>query len=534
MKCTDASFAVGDPFAPSFKIQASDAAIGSNPKISATIRSDNTDKNAANNKAVTPAIVVGSVVQVNVPKAGTGVGTVMGNFGSSGINCGTTCTVTVKFPLASGGSITLTAKAGLRSKLTTWSGPNCKSRGAQPTCTIKVQSGGTYSIGAIFEQLPSEKVVLLLHGMNSEPATWKDFVKQAKFKECFTIDNSVIIKGIADIKDDKPIITPAKSNELKTNKNAQQTYCYAVRFGTFDASGENGLENAKLWASVNNVRWAGDFSTFDQLGMEVRSAVEAISKVHQGAHILLIGHSRGGLAARAFLNAHDDPNAPAPFESGEWIKWVDGLITTGSPHKGSPIGRLYKFLSKNPRTSCGKGQACKTDWDLVDKLKKSIDARRPVIDYLAIGSDQLNKLNRGTLQPNMLTGQIRYADVLIGCPLGYAVGTLDATIFAKNRGCGLSTVDFYVNKLSERAADTILGIGVNVNTIPNQWTGDGIVPVANQSYLDLTKTKNDWRHPGGAVIHTEEPKEVGDLNQAICNLRAANNSMPFKTWVTCP
>ena len=121
----------------------------------------------------------------------------------------------------------------------------------------------------------------------------------------------------------------------------------------------------------------GDFETFTELGQEVDDAVVALldpigHPENENAQIILVGHSRGGLSARAFLqggSSHGDA--------------VIGLLTTGSPHLGSRMGRIYEWLGTYPRNAAGTDE---DDWEVVDQLMDSpegIDVRRPVIGDLA-------------------------------------------------------------------------------------------------------------------------------------------------------
>lgn len=75
----------------------------------------------------------------------------------------------------------------------------------------------------------------------------------------------------------------------------------------------------------------GDYSTFTDLGSEVEAAINAISLIEgDNSKIILVGHSRGGLAATRFLQ-----------KGNSSVKnKVAGLVTTGTPHSGSRFGRL--------------------------------------------------------------------------------------------------------------------------------------------------------------------------------------------------
>jgi hypothetical protein len=303
--------------------------------------------------------------------------------------------------------------------------------------------------------------------------------------------------------------------------------CYAVTFGAYDAGGDPGLEDARRWANKHKLTTAGDFSTFDQLGKEVDKAVGAIKAYHPGAHIVLIGHSRGGLAARAFLA---NKTAAAPLTS-LWTDYVDGLITTGTPHKGTPVGKIYAWLKAHPRDSCGLDDDCFWDWKAVDELafllrsvNSGLDARRPVIGYLASGSTQLAKLNSGTLPDNVAYGQLRYG----GMRLGLLSKKYD--IFPSGRNGGKDSL--LAVHLTDPAIDFMLGNGVNAND--SKFDGDGIVPLGNQGYGGEEVV--DKPYLANKVLHTDEPKKAADINAMICKLSSPTlPSLSFKeNWVKCP
>jgi hypothetical protein len=62
----------------------------------------------------------------------------------------------------------------------------------------------------------------------------------------------------------------------------------------------------------------------------------AVKKINEKLHpkvIILVGHSRGGLAARAYLQ---EITEPPPFKLG--------LLTIGTPHQGTSLGRVKHWL----------------------------------------------------------------------------------------------------------------------------------------------------------------------------------------------
>lgn len=70
------------------------------------------------------------------------------------------------------------------------------------------------------------KVLLLLHGMNSSPGTWNDFVALRFNNSCAIIANGVLTDN--------------------STPNPQGVLCYLITFGSFDlSSGRLGLEGTK-------------------------------------------------------------------------------------------------------------------------------------------------------------------------------------------------------------------------------------------------------------------------------------------------
>ncbi|MGH9962161.1 MAG: hypothetical protein ACREBC_34365, partial [Pyrinomonadaceae bacterium] len=231
----------------------------------------------------------------------------------------------------------------------------------------------------------AEKVLLLLHGMNSNPFTWDEFVA-AKFPNSCPV---ILGSGI-------------RTGDAVPNQNG--VLCYRLAFGNLDAtSGRTALEG-----EIGHASSSGDFETFEMLGQEVRNAVQAILDRHRSAGIVLLGHSRGGLAARAFLQEE----AFAERSS------IIGLLTTGTPHKGSRLGRIYEYLAEHPRSTCSN-TPCEDDWEVVDLIIKrsELDVRRPTMDDLTDFSfGEIDQLNRRivSLPSGIKYGQITYRGIDLG------------------------------------------------------------------------------------------------------------------------
>jgi len=182
------------------------------------------------------------------------------------------------------------------------------------TVTYVARNGERSAAGANFATARS-RVVLLLHGLFSNRTVWDSFIR-SKHPQGYLTSGTVYGGSVHNV-------APALNG----------VRYYTLNFGSKDKSyGRPGLENLAPYTS------SGDFCSFEVLGEEVGEAVRAILGRHEGAELILVGHSRGGLAARAFLqNPSIERNA------------VIGLVTTGTPHRGSPYGRLYNYLKDNPR-----------------------------------------------------------------------------------------------------------------------------------------------------------------------------------------
>ena len=346
-------------------------------------------------------------------------------------------------------------------------------------------------VKSLYQQGQPSNVVLFLHGMNTDAATWNDAATQYY---------STICPGIKNGK-----------ASLTAKANAQGSYCYRVNFGANDKP--SGLEDAWNYAKILG-KTSGDFSTFNELGAEVNAAINAIKRQLPNPRILLVAHSRGGLAARAFLQHPAFVNNKAS---------VAGLITTGTPHGGSRLGRIYGYIANDLLSFDGinysrkKGETADNDWKVVDFLNGKaggdfyLDARRPVIGDLADNSPMLKKLNaKIALLPDIAYGQLVYDDLMLGI-LGEKFG-VQYGLFGDNTSSG------YGPQLSTAAEGHIKGWvkgKENVTPRPSKsFKGDGIVLAQHQQLIPSAITeKYDEK-----VLHTEEPKRVADIAAMTCVL----------------
>jgi pimeloyl-ACP methyl ester carboxylesterase len=327
------------------------------------------------------------------------------------------------------------------------------------------------------------KALLLLHGMNSSPDTWNDFVALKFNNSCAIIANGVLTAN--------------------STPNPQGVLCYRVRFGSFDLrSGRVGLEGIKPTSSSS-----GDFSSFRDLRREVRRAVAGILGRHDNAETVLVAHSRGGLAARAFLQQQ----AGFPVKAS-----VVGLLTTGTPHTGTRLGRIYKYLEAHPRETC-----CQDDWEVVDFLRGKrkcrvgliienptpLDVRRPTIRDLADDSPAIDKLNPGITR---LPAAIQYGQIVYrGVDLG--ILKTDIPVFDEYSVFG----DGICDQLLSEAERFILG-----DKMSSQYPGDGVVPGANQRYFNLPgfsgdPTKLHRLRVNSGIIHTQETEQEAHISAVL-------------------
>ncbi|MBT7445486.1 MAG: hypothetical protein HN790_16145 [Methylococcales bacterium] len=152
-----------------------------------------------------------------------------------------------------------------------------------------------YNLKITSETRPDETVYLLLHGLNSSPDTWNSVVDGIFNGHCPTL------KG-----DDR-------DNDLPKSR------CYTYHFSAQVSDGA-------VWEN-------GDGSTYQKLGEEVGLALLSMDMTADPKSIMIVGHSRGGLAARSFLQTFNQ-RAPYPV----------GLLTIGTPHQGSPFGLMKHWL----------------------------------------------------------------------------------------------------------------------------------------------------------------------------------------------
>jgi pimeloyl-ACP methyl ester carboxylesterase len=356
----------------------------------------------------------------------------------------------------------------------------------------------------------SDRVVLLLHGLNSDPTTWDRLITNRYDGRCSTVFGGVFTEN-----------NPTLDGEA----------CFAVRFGSQDwpshenwHSPEYGLKGIRCDNISTGCK--GDYTRIfnngeNDLGVEVRQAINRIRLLKgAGVKIVLLGHSRGGLAARAALQS--------PYEYGHDLDAVVGLITTGTPHNGSPFGKIYRYLADNCFSNGGPvySGSCLDDWeaavDLRDRIPNAdLDIQKPALNFLsplsndiqAIANTKYRLIARG-LEIKMLSYTGQY--------LGHLGTGYSAWEHSGGQG---------YNQFSEQSKRYILCDNVTTCSIPPcsdpihcrteydvEFLGDGIVPLSSQAPSDIGGV-NTTPDNSGSVYHVDEPKRVNDLNAALNGLR---------------
>ena len=364
-----------------------------------------------------------------------------------------------------------------------------------------LQNGtGDYSLVVSFSTLttPPESAVILLHGLNSDPNNaWDSIVSSRWSGNC-----PIIYGGLVSYSDSIP-----------SGKEA----CYRVRFGSLDFSdGLNGIEGVSCPSATLGCK--GDHTRISSgskdLGKEVLDAIAAVqARLGDKTKIVLLGHSRGGLAARSALQ-----RSIATKE----ISAVIGLITTGTPHEGSPFGKVYQYLNDNcprPGGDTAKLSAgdCKTDWTAADKILSAdakLDLRRPAITFLAPLSDDMKSLMAASGISNLKSRNIKINKIVYdGEPLGHLAK--DAAAYFDYYAWG----SFYA--FSARSKKWVLCDNLKTcskRESDSEFLGDGIVPKASQSATSIGGNLDTISNKG--VIHVEETNQarVSDITKALSTI----------------
>jgi pimeloyl-ACP methyl ester carboxylesterase len=360
---------------------------------------------------------------------------------------------------------------------------------------LLARQNSTYSLLAITEDIVYKKAMLLLHGLASEPSTWDSMINDDSFfnGQCQTLST-----------DNKPLAVMGANNDGIS--------CFNLEFGSLDrgtAFSAAGLDNKPC---VPTTGCNGDYTTFEGLGFEVEAAITRITEhLGQDTEIFMLGHSRGGLAARSYLQ-----NAQTKNKS-----LVKGFATTGTPHQGSPLGRFYKYMHDNciPESVYRQdGSKCEDNWEVIELLNGTrtyfgvinvdeyqMDLQAPSIDFLSPDSSSVTSLNNDLSGlTNLITGALIYEGTKFGL-LGKDVKLwFDYDLYQYQSGVG-----------DHPHPDTLRYIE-NGQTRAS-FIGDGIVPSYSQKLSLLLENEGIVVTKQGIntatdILHTEETSKITDLD----------------------
>jgi hypothetical protein len=226
----------------------------------------------------------------------------------------------------------------------------------------------------------------------------------------------------------------------------------------------------------------------------------------------MFGHSRGGLAARYYLQNSEQTNRSR----------VKGFATTGTPHQGSPLGRFYQYMHDNciPKSTYRQDNSkCEDNWEVIEMLQGTrtyfgfdigleyqMDLQAPSIDFLSPYSLSILSINEDLHSLNgLIMGQLTYEGTSFGV-LSKDAGISDqydlyayGTLFAGDHPHP-DTLR-YIEDGQTRAS----------------LKGDGIVPSDSQRLSLLLDNEGIEITVQGSqksvdILHIEETSKVSDIN----------------------
>jgi hypothetical protein len=222
----------------------------------------------------------------------------------------------------------------------------------------------------------------------------------------------------------------------------------------------------------------------------------------------MFGHSRGGLAARSFLQNDLLTNRSL----------IKGFATTGTPHQGSPLGRFYQYMHDNciPKSVYRQdGSRCEDNWEVIEMLqgtrkflgynysrKYQMDLQSPSVDFLSPDSSAIKSLNENLNRlNNMIIGQLSYEGTVFG-------------VLSKDPGYDL--YDYGTWFAGDHPHPDTLRYIENGQTRAS-LLGDGIVPSNSQKLSLLLAESGITITAQGSqnttnILHVEETSRVSDIN----------------------
>ncbi len=313
--------------------------------------------------------------------------------------------------------------------------------------------------------------VLLLHGLAADEGTW---AKYARHLETAGWTEGCILSFAKDAMEPRtiPVRGPAGGNLVGAAAFDPQAQC--------SAAGVKG----KGRPVFRVVFEAADSQTFRTQGLQVAAAVRLVRRWTGSGSVALVGHSMGGLAARAYMQGDGYGND------------VTALATVDTPHMGSLVAYIRpddpgveSFLALFQRARL-----------LQSGLRAFMTSKlsAPAVDYLRPDSDEMVALNSPARPYGPLPKGARYLNV---------IGNVDL-----KEGSAVSVVSQLLGRWSLAASGRMdlakAGSIFTPEALAN-WT-DGVVPAASQymksvpigSALDIEVATVEAFHVG--VTDSEE------------------------------
>ena len=370
-------------------------------------------------------------------------------------------------------------------------------------------------------------VVLLLHGFQGAPSSWDTFVNDVGEVYGTAINAPSIYGGVILDPTDASPLSGSNYDPTFTSPAAQTFYIYRVKFGAYDAASPrtdvlNQTASQILATGVDSL--SGDYEAPETLGTEVQQAVDAILQLHPSAQIALVAHSRGGLAARSFLQSQVSE-----------INSVIGLVTLGTPHDGSYFGRVNPYLAGTTQYADASRPFTPVDYDtwsvarairgeptdflgfLVKQVHAEADAFRPTVADLATGGLANRALKKGA--HNLPIANFKYGCfVYSGRPFGKLPDGYDIFNGVEVSPNPKLTPPFTNElKISDSCRYYLIG-----DADPQDITSDGIVESTSQDLRNLhTAPLNAIRSfpiVNSHIFHTDEHDRTVDIIQGLGTL----------------
>lgn len=373
-------------------------------------------------------------------------------------------------------------------------------RAMAPTQAVSAHAGADTQVGGT--------VYLLLHGLNSDETTWNAAAKSLFAKQCVTLTLATAPASLA----------PSR--------------CYRLHFS----------DNA--WPH-------GDGLGLDELGAEVGRAVASIQQAMRPSALVLVGHSRGGLAARAYLQ-----------QSGPLPEHKLALLTIGTPHRGTPLGRVKAFMDQNQVGINDVPKSVRIKSQGVIPTPITVNARdqlgflfSPGMDFLGTepgtytGAPCAGRSNQALCQLNAGAEQLRgVVDVFGqmvsrglalggGMPIGAGIELdllgdlaiqrlfpmlipkLNAGYFVRLRDYVLADIvgGAHGGDFCSNAKNANQGGWAWSKRNPDSWacTGDGIVPLVSQTFSRLLPQEKFTTVNLRGVHHTKQTQRTRDIGQLL-------------------